>query len=249
MTTYWVPRYIENPNLVEDIKKYFPQAISDNIVDQLLNSNNKGQIVAIVDKLEFIDQLLQMSELFNEKKERTEIRKEELDNQGSVKITVIEKIRIGKSEFTGFPYDVEALSQYLLIGVIEMLVEGYGTSKTNNFVVAFATLSPDIKNRLIKTFLIVEKVGAGKIDGGDLTDWNQNTNDAKISEIARFLYKKIRCNYTHEAGRTFLPVLPIEYSLGINKKTLVSMVPPHEDNLICILKDIVKELLVVKFPV
>ncbi len=86
MTTYWVPRYIENPNLVEDIKKYFPQAISDNIVDQLLNSNNKGQIVAIVDKLEFIDQLLQMSELLNEKKERTEIRKEELDNQGSVKI-------------------------------------------------------------------------------------------------------------------------------------------------------------------
>ncbi len=122
------------------------------------------------------------------------------------------------------------------------------TSISSQFRKTFLDLSAPLKNRIVSTFLIVDKVEPQKIDEINNSKWENRTEEEKIRKIATYLYSSIRCQYTHRASRTFLSEVPIEKSLGMNFDVLVLKVDPTSDNLISILKDVISELLVKNFP-
>lgn len=122
------------------------------------------------------------------------------------------------------------------------------TSISSQFRKTFLDLSAPLKNRIVSTFLIVDKVEPQKIDEINISKWENRTEEEKIRKIATYLYSSIRCQYTHRASRTFLSEVPIEKSLGMNFDVLVLKVDPTSDNLISILKDVISELLVKNFP-
>lgn len=107
-------------------------------------------------------------------------------------------------------------------------------------------ISGDLKKRLLNTFIIA-KSGLGTIDEEDLNAWNSLSNDERLKRISKYLYDEIRCKYTHVCSRTLLNFKKISTHKPTHKKILMNKISPEKDNLISILQDVVKDLVVLQF--
>ena len=116
-----------------------------------------------------------------------------------------------------------------------------------NFIKAFSDhLSEKIRNRIIKTF-IVSKIDQGNIKSSDYSEWQEKSDDKKYICIVKYLYDRIRCRYTHSCSRTLLSDCPINIMMSTKEKVLISTVAPKDDNLIKILMDVIRELMIEKY--
>jgi hypothetical protein len=137
-------------------------------------------------------------------------------------------------------YDIEEL-----VALQKLYDEENGLRK--NFIRAFLDqLSPILKKRITNTFVIA-KADCGEINRTEFNEWCSLDENKKYVKIVKFLYDQIRCRYTHSATRSFLADTPIVFCKSTKKKTLVSIVDPKTDNLVNILFDVVKELMIKKY--
>ncbi len=137
-------------------------------------------------------------------------------------------------------YTLEELKEYS-----KQYAEENGLRK--KFLKVFSDLiSEDLKNRLLNTFIIA-KSGLGTINEEDLNAWNSFSNDEQLKKISIYLYDEIRCKYTHVCSRTLLNFKKISTHKPTHKKILMNKISPEKDNLISILQDVVKELVVLQF--
>lgn len=117
------PKKVQTPNIKEDIKTY----LSDDILSKFnacTNQEVKDKIVRVTEMLEFIGHLNAISGFLHSKD------KKEVKCVGN-NIYVISHIEFESHDYSGFDYDCEALTIYLLLSLIDTCVgqEKYVTTK------------------------------------------------------------------------------------------------------------------------
>lgn len=91
---------------------------------------------------------------------------------------------------------------------------------TRRFVEAFVEDLPDDLQQQLVESLIVVKVRDGEITPESITAWNQREVRSKLKKLGGKLYA-IRSSFTHKSLRTFLPVHPLEFALGLAGEQLL----------------------------
>ena len=116
-----------------------------------------------------------------------------------------------------------------------------------NFMRAFNNyLSKETRQRILNTFIIA-KNDLGRINDVSLQNWNNLDDNKKFKKIITYFYDQIRCNYTHNCGRNFLNNRKVENCFQSKKEKLINIISPQKDNILEILKDSVKEIVINKF--
>ena len=103
------------------------------------------------------------------------------------------------------------------------------------FLKGFNSLSDNLKKKFVSTFMLV-KLDNGKLNPQSLQQWQELEEEAKFKKLSRFLYDNVRCKYTHESSRHFLPYKKIASRKATKKAVLVSCVNPTDENLINLLE-------------
>lgn len=166
-------------------------------------------------------------------------------------LTCIDTV-LGREKYKSFPdwLDDNCKSESITISEVRHLHDQYMSEHglRKMFLLGFDALSSDLKKQLTDTFLLV-KLDNGKLNAKSYETWLKLEPDVKYKQLAKFLYDHVRCQYTHESSRHFLPYKNVTSRRATEKAILVSCVNPGELNLIELLKNVVIELTRMEFMV
>lgn len=193
------PKKVQTPNIKEDIKTY----LSDDILSKFnacTNQEVKDKIVRVTEMLEFIGHLNAISGFLHSKD------KKEVKCVGN-NIYVISHIEFESHDYSGFDYDCEALTIYLLLSLIDTCV-GQKNCSARKFKKAFTDfISPDLKSKICSSLFYFQPPKEGSVSEKmekDYSEWENMNEDKKMMKIASGLYSS-RCEYTHCNIRRFIP--------------------------------------------
>src|SRR6185369_5397303 len=118
---YYAHEWVENPDLVSDLRKYFFEDLTEEQIVEKLETHDKRKLSVIVDRYEFISKLEDLKEIFLGKRVLSDpiLTWIEVDGEKLIKVEKLEKIQLEEKEFNGITYDIEALLQYLLLTCID----------------------------------------------------------------------------------------------------------------------------------
>lgn len=129
---YWAPQVVENPELIEDLEKFFFGKIKKSKIESVVNSH-KHKLAIICDRYEFVNHLLNLRSIFDAKKQYKNGKMASVVINGTsvLKITREEEIILDSVNFNGITYDIDSLCQYLLLTLIDTIM---GKIEYENFV-------------------------------------------------------------------------------------------------------------------
>ena len=121
---YYAHEWVENPDLVSDLRKYFFEDLTEEQIVEKLETHDKRKLSVIVDRYEFISKLEDLKEIFLGKRVLSDpiLTWIEVDGEKLIKVEKLEKIQLEEKEFNGITYDIEALLQYLLLTCIDTVL-------------------------------------------------------------------------------------------------------------------------------
>ena len=127
----------------------------------------------------------------------------------------------------------------------EAYYDEYGARR--GFVRAVTEEIPDnLRNRLARDYALV-KLDDGQINQQSWDEWQGNTDQEKVTSLAKHLYGVVRSKFTHEGHRTFFPTIPVEFCAASGSKlVLVCLEVSGEPGLIELLQEMVKQLVRLK---
>ena len=281
-TTFYAQDWVENPDLVPDLKTFFFPDLTEEEVKKLIEEYGVKKLTVISDRFEFINKLEELKQIFLQKRvlHSPDLTWIEVNGERLLKFEQLESIELEGKEFNGITFDIDALIQYLLLTSIDTVLGG-GKYKNfpdwldancrsesmtisevrqlhdlymaehglrRMFLLGFDALSSGLKKQLTDAFLLV-KLDNGKLNEKSYENWQKLEPDVKFKQLAKFLYDHVRCQYTHESSRHFLPYKNVTSRRATEKAILISCVNPDDLNLIELLKKVVIELTRKEFKV
>jgi hypothetical protein len=118
---YWVPRNIYNQNMLLDFYEFFSvDALTDSEKAEAYVEKNINILSTIIDRFEFIVQLGKIRDYLRSIKKVCSPKIKEISKDGQV-LTQQEAINLNGIELNGIDYEIEALIQYLLLTLIDLI--------------------------------------------------------------------------------------------------------------------------------
>jgi hypothetical protein len=236
----FAPRRVSNPNIIRDLKSFIYPDRSLNQIKEEFNSipdteYRKTQLRVVIDRLEFVQRLLDLRRLLIGCKRIKRINVREATAQ------LDEEIEFHGMDFTGIDYDIESLSLYLLLTCIDVAVKDRLEQPTggNRFKECTKeSLSPELRKRIVNNFALISLEDDGLQQSSE-AEWNGLADEQKIDKFLDFLYKEVRCTYTHMNRRTFLPETPVTVLPRTNDRVIIGLAQLENDNLLAVIKGVV----------
>jgi hypothetical protein len=123
MNKVWCPRQIENTEIIDDLRDYF---FNDYSLDRIqeIYKDNITELSIICDRYEFILKLqnFKLICIKNRKFVKPKLENIVINGTEAIQISQSEKITLDDHEFNGITYDIDALSQYLLLTIIDTIM-------------------------------------------------------------------------------------------------------------------------------
>ncbi|MBO7461872.1 MAG: hypothetical protein J6T96_04685 [Bacteroidales bacterium] len=272
---FWCPLDVKNPSLKEDLKEFFFKDASDDVIKQVIDKYGYDISVIcdryeFVCKLQDLQKILRKhNKRQYQRNGNILIISDSIEIDGYefngvpydidalcqyLLLTIVDKIITlpkdsGNRKFIPFVdwlFKFHEKSNYTKDELEAFGKEHYEEwGDRYNFKKIFSILSPNLKNKIINTFVLA-KVDSQKINADSYEKWLNYKDEKRFTQIVKYFYDNIRCMYTHSCSRSFLSYQPIETSPISNAKgtVLLSQVKPNaNNNLIAILKEVIIELM------
>lgn len=227
-----IPKKVFTPNIEEDIKNLLSEKVLQKYLSFGEAEHEKRQkIIRITEMLDLCDHLSHL------KKYLSSINEPEIRGN-----CINDHILFEKHDYSGCPYDLEALIFYLYVSIIDACAmkgafitiydflkeeikedvlkdegkdyiltlcekhdEMYGLSK--NFKGVFFNISDELKDEFTENIMVLKnRKTPYKIDevNTKYEEWIGKNRDERIKKIADMIYS-LRCKYSHENIRAFIP--------------------------------------------
>lgn len=247
------PSYIDNPNMIEDIQRFFNPGFSKSNFDSLSDAE-QVKLKNVTNRFEYITHIDKLITLLKDHKQINDTELELINNH-TLRIKNHELINFHNQEFTGFDYDLEATNLYLLLTCVDTIKanKSYIDSFTflKNYLIENNTIDSSEINVLEAKYLDEYGVSRNfvsaftedisyelkerftnnffvlKFDDDEINrdSWNSWKNKEMGEKLKKLanIFYSIRSKYTHEAVLGLIPNSPVYNHPYIKQIKLVSL--------------------------